>query len=435
MEDFIFWFNLALFWLFLLFYSYQFYYLYIGLKDKRNPIPIHKPSALHKMGIIICARNESQVIGNLLDSINHQNYPKELLKTIVVADNCDDHTAAIAREKGAIVYERFNKEKVGKGYALKLAFENIFAAKEEPQDAYIVIDADNLLDVNYVYEMNRIFDQGYVASTSYRNCKNYGQNWITSGYGLWFLREAEYLNRPRMKLGTSCAISGTGFFIATDLLRSRDGWHFHLLTEDIECTIATVLEGHRIGYAAGAMLYDEQPFTFSDSWRQRKRWAKGFYQVLGNYGKQMAKTLFSKGLNFQQRFSNYDMIMTIMPALFITLFSVVLNIGFFVYAKTAAPNVIEASLSKSTSMSILMSATLFYSTLFFVGCVTMCTEHKNIQAKRWQKVISLFSFPFFMFTYIPIAVVALFMKVKWEPIHHTVAMSIDEFNQTDKHKC
>ena len=79
----------------------------------------------HKYGILIAARNEETVIGNLLDSINKQDYPKDKLTVFVVADNCTDNTAEIARKHGAKVYERFDDTKKTKGFALEFLFENI----------------------------------------------------------------------------------------------------------------------------------------------------------------------------------------------------------------------------------------------------------------------------------------------------------------------
>lgn len=166
---------------------------------------------------------ENAVIGNLIKSIKAQNYPSELIDVVVVADNCTDNTAEIARSCGAIVYERFNKVLVGKGYALDYAFNKI---KEDEgdytaYDGYFIFDADNVIDRNYVREMNKTFDQGYRVVTSYRNSKNFDTNWITSGYSLWFCREAKYLNNPRMILKTSCAVSGTGFLTSSEIINEK----------------------------------------------------------------------------------------------------------------------------------------------------------------------------------------------------------------------
>ena len=214
----------------------------------------------HNLAVIICARNEEMVIDKLLETINNQNYPKDKLKAVVIADNCTDKTAEIARQYGAVVFERFNTKKVGKGYALNFAFKNIYSMFGDNYfDGYIIIDADNLLDSNYVAEMNKTFCQGYRVITGYRNSKNYGTNWITAGYAVAFMREAKFLNYARSALGSSCAVSGTGFLVSNEIIRERGGWNYSLLTEDIEFTVDTIMRGETIGYCENAMLYDEQP--------------------------------------------------------------------------------------------------------------------------------------------------------------------------------
>ena len=280
-------FNFCVFLTFTICYRYQLYYVFVVLTRKPKELTAKKN---HKFAAVISARNESAVIGDLIHSIKVQNYPSELIDVFVIADNCTDDTARVAREAGAIVFPRSNDKEVGKGYALDYGFQCIRERyADKGYEAYFVFDADNVLDVNYFREMNKTFDNGAKASTSYRNSKNYDSNWISAGYAVWFLREAKFLNLARLTLNTSCAVSGTGFFIAADIIEKNGGWKWHLLTEDIEFSANSILEGTRISYTPTAILYDEQPITFRDSWNQRFRWAKGFYQVFWHYGARLAK--------------------------------------------------------------------------------------------------------------------------------------------------
>ena len=282
-----------------LFYFYQIVYIFIVLLKRP---PRQEANEQHKYAVMIDARNEEIVIGNLLESICKQDYPQDLIDIFVIADNCTDNTARIAKEHGATdVFERFNNEYVGKGWALDWGYERI--KEMHPNggyEAFFVFDADNVLDTKYFSEMNKVFDGGAIAATSYRNSKNYDSNWISAGYALWFLREAKYLSQARLTAKTSCAISGTGFFIATEKIEKRGGWKWHLMTEDIEFSAETISMGQRISYCPTAILYDEQPTTFRDSWNQRLRWAYGFYQVLLRHGLKLAKGIFTnpKGSRF-----------------------------------------------------------------------------------------------------------------------------------------
>ena len=199
-------------------YAYQIVYLFVGLIGKGRGG--RENAKLHRYAAVVAARNESAVIANLIRTLKEQNYPSELLDIYVIADNCTDNTAQISRQAGAYVYERFNKVQVGKGYALEYLFHHIFEDKgETAYDGFFVFDADNIVDRDFVREMNKMFDTGeYTALTSYRNSQNFCANWISAGYALWFLRESRYLNHARSLLGTSCAVSGTGFLFSRAVL-------------------------------------------------------------------------------------------------------------------------------------------------------------------------------------------------------------------------
>lgn len=221
-------------------YTYQFLYIPVPWLRKARP---HGPAKDNRYAVLICARNEQRVIGDLIASLRGQTYSQGLLSIFVLADNCTDDTAMVARVAGANVYERFNQVQVGKGYALQELLEHLEQDYPQGFDGYFVFDADNILAPNYVEAMNRTFSDGHDIVTSYRNSKNYGDNWISAGYALWFLRESRYLNHARFLLGTSCAVSGTGFLFSRRVLEETGPWPFHLLTEDIQFSVDQVTRG------------------------------------------------------------------------------------------------------------------------------------------------------------------------------------------------
>lgn len=402
-------------------YSYQFFYAFYSLAKKPKE---YRASKLNSYAVIISARNESKVVGNLIESIKKQNYPGELVDVYVVADNCTDNTAEVAKEAGAIVYERSNMMQRGKGYALDYIFKIIQASdNRDKYDGYFVFDADNLLDPNYIAEMNKVFDNGYRVITSYRNSKNYDTNWISSGYSLWFLREARYLNNSRMMLGTSCAISGTGFLLHKDIIKENNGWKHHLLTEDIEFSVDSVIHGEKIGYCGKAIVYDEQPTKFSQSWNQRLRWSKGFYQVFAKYGLKLFCGIFRR----KGGFSCYDLMMTIAPACIVSIIGVFANAALLLYGLLNVA--LDPGIISSALLGIGGFFLSFYLILIFFGSLTIITEWNKIHCKGYKKIISLFTFPFYVFTYIPISLVALFKKVEWTPITHTVVKTIEDVSK------
>ena len=398
---------------FTLCHAYQFFYIIYALFV--SPKKYGTTPQTNRYAVMISARNEERVIGHLLQSIKACDYPSELVDIYVVADNCTDGTAQTAAENGATVYQRFNQKLIGKGYALNELYAYITDLRgTEYYNGFFVFDADNLLDEHYITEMDKCFSAGNRVLTSYRNSKNYGDNWISAGYALWFLREAKFLNNPRSRLGTSCAISGTGFLIHRDILNQQNGWKHFLLTEDIEFSIDHVIQGEKIGYCHTAILYDEQPSSFKVSWRQRLRWSKGFLQVMRDYGRSLSKQSV-------KTFSAFDMLMTIAPAFLITVFCLAVNASALVYASFC-----NTALVGSIVSSFVYTVLSAYLLLFVVGLVTGISEWKQIHCPTFRKILSFFTFPLFMMTYIPISVHALFAKVEWKPIEHNVAISLDE---------
>ena len=251
-------------------YFYQIVYLFLPLLKKQKPL---ETTQNRRYAILIAARNEEAVLPHLLDAIRAQDYPQDLITTYVVADNCTDRTAEVARAGGAQVFCRSNKIQIGKGYALNFLLEQIDGNDGlHNYDAFLIFDADNLLQPDYVRQINRLCANGFDAFCGYRNSKNFGSNWISRGYGLWYLHDSCHLNQSRMLLGTTCAVNGTGFGFTRQLLDRMGGWNFFTLTEDIEFSTWCATRGIRIGYCRDAELFDEQPENFLQSWRQRTRW-------------------------------------------------------------------------------------------------------------------------------------------------------------------
>lgn len=405
--------------LFTLLYLYQGFYLVVGLLLRRHK-DRHEPSRLHRFAVVVSARNEEQVIGELLDSLRKQDYPRELLDLYVVADNCTDDTAGAARKAGAFVYERRDPIHKGKGYAMDYLFRRLKEEGKDCYDGYFVFDADNLVDPSFVREMNRTFDKGYDAVTCYRNSKNFGDNWISAGYSIWFLREARFLNFPRTLLGTNCHVSGTGFLVSAKVIEENGGWPFHLLTEDIQFSVDCAIRGKRIGYCDTAVIYDEQPVTFRQSWDQRLRWSKGFYQVDREYTVPLLKGMLRPG---RLGTSCYDMFVTVAPGMLLTLAMILFN-AVVLAACLTQPAYLAARVIHETVGFIGSSLGNFYLGLLLYGLCTVLSEWKHIQAPALKKLGYVFTFPIFMFTYIPISIAALVRKVEWKPIYHTATKRV-----------
>ena len=403
-------FNFVVAVLFAVCFFYQFIFFIIGYV--RNEVKIPKAKKQHTYAFFIAAHNEEAVIANLVQSIKAQDYPSELIDIFVVADACTDETAARAREAGAIVYERNDLARKGKSWVMDYGFDRILNEYPGKHEAFIIFDADNLLAPDYVTIMNDAFDQGYLALTSYRNSKNFGSSWISAAYSIWFLREARFLNNARMLCGTSCAVSGSGYLVSSKIVEAMHGWDFHTLTEDIQFSTFCAVHGIQIGYAP-AEFFDEQPLTLSASIKQRRRWVKGFYQVFFTYGGQLGQAI-AKRRSFA-------------AATLLTLITLLSNGTFLVVGGLSHGFLATDAEMQACLRSILITFGLMYVTGFMMALLTTVIERKHIHCRpRWRVVTNLFTYPLFMFTYIPLTVSALFLKVDWVPTPHDISVTLDQ---------
>jgi len=231
--------------------------------------------------IVVAAHNEETVIVQLLENLHVLNYPKEMYDVFVVADNCKDRTAQLARSADAIVYERFNLEQRGKGYAMEWIFSKILRLKRQ-YDGVVVFDADNLVHPNFLLEMNSRLCKGEKVIQGYLDAKNPHDTWVAGTFAISFWVVNHIWHLAKYNIGLTSVLGGTGMCIATEVLREF-GWGATCLTEDMEFTMKVLLKGIRTTWCHDAIVYDEKPLTFMQSWRQRKRWAQGHFDVAGRY--------------------------------------------------------------------------------------------------------------------------------------------------------
>lgn len=374
----------------------------------------------HTYGYIICGKNESLVIGNLIDSIKKQDYPQDKIHIFVCADNCTDNTAQVARDAGAIVFERFDKERKGKCYALDYTFQKI---QKEYQDyhieAYIIFDADNLVSKQFTKEMNRAYESGFKVATGFRDTKNFDKNWVSAGSSYMFYRECCQVHLVRNRFNTGTYVSGTGYLIDNSLV--KDGWKYNTLTEDIEFSADCACNGIKIGYVYDALFYDEQPETLKDSMKQRLRWCKGNNQVFQRYGGKLFVGLFKK-FSFQK----WSMFTHTIPLPALSLLWVVLHqiTGGIICATSGLPWNYYVS-------EVLVFAWYTFRSVLVTGYIDAIVlsfqTWKRNHCKWYKKIWYSFMFPIFLAVYLPITVIALFKrKIAWKPIVHTDSKTIDQ---------
>lgn len=377
---------------------------------KKQKVHFEKANAKNHFAILIPARNEEAVVGNLIDSLKEQNYPKELYTIYTIPNNCIDRTEEVARNHGSMIISCDVPTKT-KGDVLNHAFGKLKDKKEI--DAYLVFDADNVVHPDFLKHMNECIESGYDVAQGFRDAKNPSDNWLSGSYTLFYLFQNVFFNRARMSLGGSASINGTGFMIRKSII-DQEGFETYTLTEDVEFTGQCALNGRPIAFVENAITYDEYPTRFGSSWKQRKRWSAGILECMKRY----SVPLFKK-YRKTKRLSCLDMGLVYLGPLWQV-------IGFIGTVMLMIFHFLGIQLYD------LFSYFFAYGLLFFIlsYIVGMLLELFVLwyKDKKFGNVVSgIFLFPIFVMTWIPINIVCLVKKhTKWEEIRHDRSVEIKD---------
>lgn len=389
-----------------------YYFVGIFAKDK-NPLPKAKNN--HKFAVIIPARNESAVIEKLLVCLKDQTYSSEYFDVYVAVEREDDPTCEIAKGYGAEIYIKKNFEKNGKGYVLEEVVDHIFANRSDKNyEAFMIVDADNILSKDYMQRLNDALDAGYDIALGYRNSKNWNGGWIAACTGLTFTRFSRFQNFARNKFGASVLLSGTGYYIKTDIVKKFGGWKWHSLTEDVELTTVSALNNFRMCYIDDAVFYDEQPTDLKTSFNQRKRWVKGYMQNSSAYHKKIGKGVFDKNCN---RLGCLEMKLgAACMACFAACFAFYLIVNFLVAVMNYHNSEVFA-----LALSRFIGAWLgYFAVLYIDTAIMLFVERKRINMKPLNKLGAVIMRPVYSLLYFPVAIAAIMKDVEWVPIEHKI---------------
>jgi 1,2-diacylglycerol 3-beta-glucosyltransferase len=253
-------------------------YLFLAtLLSSRLRVPA--PSEQRRFRFVVPAHNESAGIGATVASLLGVDYPRALFDVLVVADNCQDDTAAQARAAGATVLERQDAERRGKGYALLLAFSNLPA----DIDAVVVVDADTLVSSNLLRAFAARRDQGAVAAQADYAVRNPNASWRTRLIAIAFGAFHIVRSRARERLGLSCGLRGNGMCFSAALLAEVPHDAFSIV-EDVEYGLRLGEAGYRVHYVDEAHVYGEMVSSAAAASSQRRRWEEGRKQLVRRNG-------------------------------------------------------------------------------------------------------------------------------------------------------
>ncbi|HWR39941.1 MAG TPA: glycosyltransferase family 2 protein [Patescibacteria group bacterium] len=383
---------------------YYFFLAFFGMSRKTEKKILTPKKAF---AIIVAAHNEEQVIGPLVENLNLLDYPRELYDVFVVADNCTDKTGEIARNAGAIVHERFNLEERGKGFAMEWMFQKLFRMKRH-YDGVVIFDADNLVHPRFLLEMNNRLCKGEKVIQGYLDAKNPCDTWVSGTFAISFWVVNHIWHLAKYNLGLSSVLGGTGMCIATDVLEEF-GWGATCLTEDMEFTMKVLVKGISTTWAHDAIVYDEKPLTFMQSWNQRKRWAQGHFDVAGRY----IPSLIKESIR-QKNIKLLDGVFHLLQPHFLLLSTIFLLINYLSYCfGPFYTNILLTVFPVEVWTLVTLGQYLF-------PVIVLAKVHAP-----WKVWLYMLLYPLFIYSWVPITVLGFIHRNDrvWSHTQHTRSIS------------
>ena len=390
--------------------AYQVVLSVFGLIHRKQKL-IFKPEK--RFAILVAAHDEEQVIGPLLENLKRLDYPKNLYEVFVIADNCSDQTAVIARGHGVKAVERHTEAERGKGFAIRWMLDRLKESNES-YDAVVMFDADNLVGTNFLLVMNEFLLKGKKVIQGYLDIKNPYDSWVSISMAISYWYTNRMWQLARYNLGLSCALGGTGLCIDMPLLQ-RLGWQATGLTEDVEFGARCVTLGIYPVWAHDAKVYDEKPIMLLASMRQRLRWMQGHFNCAQQYMLPLLSSSVAEGSLAKLDAAIY----LFQPMRFLILFFTSFMLLFQLSAPSAGP------LSQVTQLL----PTWFWAVVNIFILIQMPIA-MLLDRIHWKAFIGLPLFPFFMLTWFPVTLMALFTRHNrvWKHTVHTRAIQFDELH-------
>lgn len=400
------------------------YMLFFWLKAKHYPVANKK----HRIGVVIPARNESEVIADSIKCILSSDYPSDKFDVYVVADNCTDNTAAIARAAGATVYERTdtdpNHHKAG--YALKFLFEQLAKDHPDEYDMFIKFDADNLMAKDYLSRMNDAFAAGVKCARGYSNSKNLDQNFIAGISGIWYMRDCRFASRVRSALGTGTMLGGAGMMFDAAIIK-KHGWDCLSGSDDTEFTMKRLnIDRIKTMYVEDAMVFEDQPSTIKDTFKRYKRMAPSLFKMFFTEGFKSIGHFFTR---FGWTYLDMPLTLLFVPVAAMCCFWLPVYYGYdIIYHFCIGDNAYSINALITIGYILLFAFVLMF---ILQGTLTVALEHKKMNIKNKSVVVqSVLLFPVFMLIYAIAIALGVFSKTKWSAVKRNVVSTSNPVLET-----
>ncbi len=396
------------------------YYVgYIFLARKKIVDPIDSDKKTH-FGVLIAARNESNVIRHILNALKHQNYDKSFYDVWVIIEDESDPTFNIVKKYDDRFHVYVRKKPLGnrltKGFALQECI-NYFYENDISYDAYMIFDADNVMEVDFLRKMNNLRQSGVQVGVGYRNFTNANQNWITCCSATLFSYMNQITSKGRTILFKKATLTGTGYFIDADIVKNAGGWIFTGMTEDVQLTTYCYYHNINMRYYPHAIYFDEQASKYKTVHRQHVRWVWGYFasrkflkKKEPYYNATSRKTW--KSSIFEWNVSIYPMVIYVIGNLLLVVISLIMTI----FSIFEDPNY-TSTFFWHFGYQIL----LLYVSFMVVALLVIINDNKNLKFNFATIIWTLLTYCIFFFDFLLAFLDGLFFKKKrtvWKTISH-----------------
>lgn len=254
-----------------------------------RPVPVDRQQSEYDYAIIITAYEQTDLLPSVVDSILKLNYKNYLI--YIVADNCD------------VSGLHFNDDRV-----IVLRPEEILASNtashfyaisnfRRNHELLTIIDSDNLVKANYLNELNKWFDKGFVAVQGLRKAKNLDST-IAALDAARDMYYHFYDGEILFRLGSSATLSGSGMAFRTDLyINTLENSQVKGAGFDKFLQFAIINKGYRIAFAKDAIVFDEKTSGSGQLVKQRSRWIYAWFKYVLNGFTLLKKGLLNTNLN------------------------------------------------------------------------------------------------------------------------------------------
>ena len=397
------------------------YYLLFWSLSARKEVKVPHSDKLSKFAVLIAARNESEVISHLLSSLKKQTYPRDSFEVYVIVEKESDPTINIVKEFGFqyFVRDRLMDGRRTKGFALQECIDNLWRNNIH-YDAYMIFDADNILDDNYLEVMNDLRQTGVMVGLGYRNFTNANSNWLTIGSSLMFAYMNQVTSKGRSILFHKATLMGTGYFVDEKIVADAGGWIFTGMTEDIQLTSYCYYHDVYMRYYPEVCFYDEQSTDFKTVHNQHLRWLAGYMQ--------RRKFLKKAGVQYDYHpknllsFMNFEFNCGLIP---FVIFNVVISISAVIDLVFGIISIFHGGNPAQIGLLFGLSGFQFllvYMSFVTPAIITIIRDNERMNLTTKNKIIGMLTYMFFFYDF-ALAFLDGFLhpnkKTNWKRVKHT----------------